>query len=82
MMRSGRPRSSISTIRPPASMARHSRPDSGARRLYTGWPKTEPMDATLSTPEAATIMKMAKTCGRPHTTWLVMPVTTWPWISM
>ena len=81
-MRSGRPRSSISTIRPPASSARHSRPDSGARGLYTGWPKTEPIDATLSTPEAATIMKMANTCGRPHTTWLFMPVTMWPCISM
>jgi hypothetical protein len=45
-------------------------PDSGARGLYAGWPNTEPMEATLSTPEAATIMKIANTCGMPQTTWL------------
>jgi hypothetical protein len=29
-------------------------------------------------PEAATIRKIAKTCGSPQTTWLFMPVTWWP----
>ena len=39
-------------------------------------------EATLSTPDAATIMKIANTCGRPQTTWLSIPVTTWPCSSM
>jgi hypothetical protein len=37
-----------------------------------------PIEATLSAPDAATIMKMAKTCGMHHGIWLFMPVTTWP----
>ncbi len=81
-MRSGRPRSSISTARPPASNAMHSRPDSGARALYSGLPNTDPIDATLSAPEAATIRKIAKTCGSPQTIRLFMPVTMCPCSSM
>ena len=60
----------------------HSRPDSGARGLYAGLPNTEPIEATLSTPEAATIRKIANTCGMPQTIWLFMPVTMWPCSSM
>jgi hypothetical protein len=36
----------------------------------------------LSTPDAATIMKIANTCGTPHTTWLFIPVMTWPDVSI
>ena len=35
----------------------------------------EPIEATFSAPEAATIRKMANTWGMPQTTWLDMPVT-------
>ncbi len=70
------------TARPPASMPMQSRPESGARGLYMTLPNTEPIEATLSTPEAATIRNMAKTCGMPQTIWFDMPVTTWPWCSM
>jgi hypothetical protein len=41
-------------------------------------PNTEPIEATLSTPDAATIRKIANTCGMPHTIWLSMPVMIWP----
>jgi len=35
--------------------------------LYGAWPNTEPTEATFSTPDAATIMKMANTWGQaPH----------------
>ena len=67
----------------PARQQRDARgPESGARALYADLPNTEPTEATLSTPDAATIMKMANTCGRPQTTWLFIPVTTWPCSSM
>jgi hypothetical protein len=81
-MRSGRPRSSISTISPPASSATHNSPDSRARDLYAACPNTLPTDATFSAPEAATIRKIANTCGVPHTISLFMPVTTWPSCSI
>ena len=40
--------------------------------------QTEAIDATFSAPDAATMRKIAKTCGNPHTTWLFMPVTICP----
>ena len=63
--RSGRPRSSTSTITPPATSAMHSRPDSGAQDLYALSPNTEWMFATLSTPEAATTRKTANDVRQP-----------------
>ena len=80
--RSGRPKSSISTVRPPSSSAIASSPDKGASGLNSVLPKTEAIEATFSAPEAATTRKTANTCGKPQTIWLFMPVTIWPLCSM
>ena len=52
-----------------------SSPESRASGLYSSRPNTEAIEATLSTPEAATIRNIANTCGMPHTIRLLMPVT-------
>jgi hypothetical protein len=46
--------------------------------LYSACPNTDPTDATFSTPDAATIRKIANTCGIPQTIRLFIPVTMWP----
>ena len=66
--RSGRPRSSTSTISPPASRAKDNKAESRASGLYITRPNTEEIDATFSAPEAATIRNTANTCGVPQTT--------------